>query len=70
MRPLVYKASDITTAPRRLLSHGLESWIGVMEWSIGVDSWSETLEWNLKCNRKLNSGGEFRFEANRSLHKM
>ena len=35
-----------------------------MEWSIGVDSWSGTLETNLKCNRKLNSGGEIGLCAN------
>ena len=51
-------------------NHGLESWSGVMEWSIGVDSWGGTLELNLKCNRKLNSGGEICLGANVRYHKI
>ena len=48
----------------------MESWIGVMEWSIGVDSWSGTLEWNFEYNTKLNSGGEICLEANVRHHKI
>ena len=41
-----------------------------MELSIGVDSWSVTFELTLKCNRKLNSGGETCLGANVRYHKM
>ena len=41
-----------------------------MDWSIGVDSWGGTLELNLKCNRKLNSGGEICLGANVRYRKI
>ena len=36
---------------RHCVFYGVESWIGVLDWSHGVEYWSGLLEWNLevKC---------------------
>ena len=45
--------------------YGLESWIGVLDRSIGLEFWNKTLEWNRKFNSRdtiylYASGGHFK----------
>ena len=74
------KESDVKRAILKwhCVLYGLESWIGVLEWSLGV-SWNGVIEWLLgvetwskilACDRKLVSGNKISFGGNGDHHKI